>query len=166
MENRSPSGSASAQPPVDLHQRGAFAIDRHFHLDIADGAAEQRPGRLAVQQQLELVFAVGGEVVGDDGAAAGAERRAVEAVLLRARARDVVGHRGGVGGRIADGEAADVRRRTHVALHRRRRRHLHVGDVVEAGADGVGGQEGVDVDVESEQRFDRRGVLGAIQALE
>jgi hypothetical protein len=54
-----------------------------------------------------------------------------------------------------------VRGGAHVALQHGCRGCLHVGDVVEAGADRVGRQVGVDVDLEPEERADRRRVLGA-----
>ena len=76
-------GVETVSPPaVDLEQRGALAVDRDFHLDVADRAAEEQPGGFAVEQQLELVFAVGGEVVRDDRAAARAERRALDTSFL------------------------------------------------------------------------------------
>jgi hypothetical protein len=59
-----------------------------------------------------------------------------------------------------------MRRRAQVALHHRRRRHLHVGDVVEARADRVGGQIFADVDVQSKERPNRSRVLRAIEPLE
>ncbi len=164
--HRQPVRVGLGDPAIDLHERGALAVDRDLHLNVANGPAEEQPGRLAVQQQLELVLAVGREVVRDDRAAARAERRALDAILLRLRSRHVVRRRGRIGRRIADRDAAHVRRRAHVALHHRRRRRLHVGDVVEAGADRVSRQIGADVDVESEERPDRGRVFGAVEPLE
>ena len=85
---------------------------------------------------------------------------------LRAAVLDLVGGRGGAGVAVADGQAADLAGGAQVALHQLRREVLHVGDVVEAGADRVGRQVGADVDVEAEQVAHRGGVLGAVQALE
>ena len=52
---------------------------------------------------------------------------------------------------IANRQHRDAAGGAQVALHQRRRERLHVGDVVEAVADRVGGQERGDVDVEAEQ---------------
>ena len=71
--------------------------------------------------------------------------------ICDAGAADLVGGRRGARVAIADREAADLAGRAQVALHQRRRERLHVGDVVEAVADRVGRQEGVDVDVDAEQ---------------
>ena len=102
----------------------------------------------------------------DRDAAARADRRAVDVAHLRAGAADLVGDRGRAGVAIADREAADLARRAQVALHQRRRKRLHVGDVVEALADGVGRQERGDVDVDAEQVAHRVLVLRTVQALE
>ena len=53
-----------------------------------------------------------------------------------------------------------------VALHDGRRRHLHVGDVVEVRALGVERQIRGDVHTDAQQILDRRRILGAVQALE
>src|SRR5439155_1575833 len=70
------------------------------------------------------------------------------------------------GGGITHRHAADVGGGTQVALHHGRRWHLHVGDVVEARADRVGGQIRADVDVESNQRPNGGGVVRAVEPLE
>ncbi len=54
---------------------------------------------------------------------------------------------------------------SQVALHHGGRRHLHVGNVVEACADGVGRQVGAHVEVKPEQRAHRGPVLRAIESL-
>ncbi len=77
-------------PSIDLHHTDAFTVDGHFHLDRTHCAAEKRAGGLAVQQELELVFAVRRKVVRHHRAPARAERRAVQAILLRAGAGHVV----------------------------------------------------------------------------
>ena len=161
-----PSGSDSDDPAVDLHERGARAVDRDFHLDLADRAAEQRARGLAVQQQLELVVTVGEEVVRDDDSAARAKGRAFDAFLLRLRARHFVRRRARVSRGVADDRARDVGRRAQVALHHRRRRHLDVRDVVEARADRVRRQIFRHVDVDAEHRLDRGRVFRAVEPLE
>ena len=129
-------------------------------------AAEQPAERGVDHRRLDHVVAVGGKDVDDRDAAAGADRRAGGADHLRAAVLDLERGRGGARVAVADGQAADLAGGAQVALHQLRREVLDVGDVVEAGADRVGRQLGVDVDVEAEQVAHRGGVLGAIQALE
>ena len=150
---------------VDVHQRHALAVDRDFDLLASIGAAEQVAGRSHVQHDLEVVFAVGREHVQHRQAAAGAERRAFDVAHLRRGARHLPGRRRRRGVAIADGEAADLAGRAQVAFHQRRGNRLRVGDVVEAVAQRVGGEIGVDVDVDREQVLHGALVLGAIEPL-
>ncbi len=129
-------------------------------------AAEQAAERGVDHRRLDHVVAVGGEDVDHRRPAAGADRRARGVGHLRAAVLDLVGGRGGAGLAIADRQPADLAGGAQIALHQLRREVLHVGDVVEAGADGVGRQIRADVDVEAEQVAHRGGVLGAVQPLE
>ena len=164
-------GVGLAHPRVERQQRHALAVDRDLDLlgEVQHrhrGAADEPAERLVVQHHLERVVAVGRERVHHRDAAARADGRAFHLAHLRGGAADLVGDRGGAGVAVAGGEAADLAGRAQVAVHQGRRERLHVGDVVEAGADGVGRQVGGDVDVEVQQVLHRRGVLRAVQALE
>ena len=68
--------------------------------------------------------------------------------------------------RRADREPADLVGGREIALEQRRRQLQHAGDVVEAVARLVGGQQLGDLDVEVQQVADRVAVLGAVQAVE
>ena len=129
-------------------------------------AAEQLAGRRAVQHDAERVVAVGREGVVEREAAARAPRRAVDVPHLRLGARHLDGELRRARVAVADRERRDLAGGAQVAFHQRRRERLHVGDVVVAGAQRVGRQERVDVDVEVEQVVDRARVLGAVQTLE
>ena len=100
-----------------------------------------------------------------DNAAARAERCAFDVAILRRRARDAVSRFGWRRRAIAERQRADAARGAQIALHQRRGRGLHVGDVVEAVAARVGRQKRGDVDIEADQVVDRPSILGAIQAL-
>ncbi len=150
---------------VDVHHRHALAVDRDLDLFAAIGSAEQVAGRSHVQHDLELVFAVGREHVQHRQAAAGAERRARHVTHLRRGARHLPGGRGRRRVPVANGEPADLAGGAQVAFHQGRRDGLRVGDVVEAVTERVGGQIGVDVDVNREQIPDRALILGAVETL-
>ena len=87
----------------------------------------------------------------------------------------VLGHvdRDGVGARrearpdagVADGQPADAARGRQVALHERRRQRERAGQVVEAVAGDVGGQERAAVHLEGQQIADGVRVLGAVEAV-
>ncbi len=100
------------------------------------------------------------------GAAARAERHALERLVLAEITLHRVGDLRRRGVAFADGEPADLRRRGDVALEQRRRHAEHVGDVVEAVARIVCGQEGRGIDVEREQIADRVLVLDAVHAVQ
>ena len=153
-------------PVIDVEERCALAVDRDFDLLVAHVAAEEFPGRHAVQHDAERVVAVGGERVEHGEAAARTPGRSFDVRHLRLRARNLIRRFARAGVAIADREAGDSARRAQVAVEHRGREQLHVRNVVEPRADGVGRQERVHVDVEREQIANRTRVLGAIQALE
>ena len=160
-----------AHPRVEIDQRDALAVDGELDLlfEVVGRhrvAAGQAAERLVMQRRLQHVMAVGRERMHDRRAAARAHRRAIDAAHLRRRARNLVGDRRRRGVAIANGQAADLARRTEVAVHQRRREALRVGDVVEAVADRVGRQERRHIDVDVQQVADRVLVFGAIEALE
>ena len=68
--------------------------------------------------------------------------------------------------RIADCQTADLSRCRQVLLQQRRRQLQYVGDIVEAVAFVVGGQEVRDIDVQRQQIADRVSVFRAIQAMD
>ena len=126
---------------VDRQQREPRAVDRHFDLLARTRRAEQEAERLGEEVHAEDVVAVGDEGVIDRDAAARAGRRALDAIHLRRGLRQLEGRlrRRAVG--IADRQHRDAAGGAQVAFHQRRRERLHVGDVVEAVADRVRGQE-------------------------
>ena len=156
---------------TDVEQRHALAVHRYVHL-LGDAHRQHRVAavdaaeRLVVHRRADHVLAVGREDVHRGDAAARTHRRAVHVPHLRLRAPDLVGDRRRARVAIADGEPADLARRAKVALHQRRRKTLHVGNVVEAAAERVGRQERVHVDVDTEQVAHGAGILGAVQSLE
>jgi hypothetical protein len=107
--------------------------------------AEEQPGRLAVQQHWNLLSCLPGRCV--TTMPPRAEWRAFH-VPLRLRS----------GRRRVDAGSNDgpptATRLTYsgaeVSLHHRRGRRLHIGDVVEPGADGVRRQVTADVDIDAE----------------
>ena len=128
--------------------------------------ADIRDGRRQKTNE-EGVFGVERERVGDEEAAARAERQTVHVLVLGG----VGTHAIGVGddrnlGGVADRDGADPPRRRQVALHQHRRDAEHVADVVEAVARVVDRQQRRDVDVEVEQVADGVGVFGAVQPAE
>ncbi len=169
VERRRLDGEAGflfAEPRVNRQQREPRAVERHFDLFAGARVAEQIAERLGEEVHAEHVVAVGRKGVVHGDAAAGARRRAVDAFHLRRRLRQLEGGLRRRTVRIADGQHRDAARGPQVAFHQRRREGLHVGDVVEPVADGVGGQERRDVHVEIEQVPDLARVLGAVQSLE
>ena len=159
-------GRALVHLRVDRQQRAALAVDRHLDLLVGRRSAEQEAVGVAVQVDAEDVVAVGREGVHHRDAAAGAERRAVDALQLRGGLRHAVVRLARLGVAVAQRQRRHLAGRAQVAFHQRRREGLRVGDVVEALADGVGRQQRGDVDVERQQVLDRAGVLGAVEALE
>ena len=119
-----------------------------------------------IQLRADHVFAVDGEVVPQEDAAARADRQPLDVVVLRQVAADAERFLGRPDLRIADRQAADLPRRRKVPLHQHRRHAQHVSDVVEAVRAVVGRQERRDVDVERQQIADRVAVLRAIEAMQ
>ena len=100
---------------IDLEQRDALAVDRHFELLAGGRAAEKHAARVAVQVHAEDVVAVGRKRVHDREPAARAERRAVDAAQLRRSLGDlVVGFARGRFG-IAERQHGDLAGRPQIA---------------------------------------------------
>ena len=93
------------------------------------------------------------------------KRRPLDLSDLRGGLRSFVPGLGGLDLGIADGLAADSVGCAQVRVHQRRRQALDVRDVVEAVADGVGGEERFDVHFEGQQVFYGAGVLGTVEPL-
>ena len=151
---------------IDVEQRLALTVDGNLDLLALVRPAEQHAAGVAVQFDLEHVVAVGREVVRRRHAAARAERRALDAAQLRRRLRHAIV---GLAGRrlgIANRERGHPGGGAQVAFEQRRRKRLRVGDVIEAVADRVCGQQRGDVDVDGEHVFHRARVFGAIETLE
>ena len=127
-----PLGSASLMPRVDVEQRHAIAVDRNLDLLAARGAAVQLSGRNAVEHHAEGVLAVCRKDVHHGRAATSANWRARHVPQLRRGARHFVDHAGWRRRGVANRVAADLGRRTQIPFKHRRRKRLHVGDVVEA----------------------------------
>ena len=72
---------------VDVEERDAFAVDRKLDLLAAHDAAVELPRRNRVQHHAQDVLAVRGKDVDDRDAAARADRRALDVMELRHRAR-------------------------------------------------------------------------------
>ena len=83
-------GRALVHLRVDRQQRPPLAVDRHLDLLVGRRRAEQEAVGVAVQVDAEDVVAVGREGVHHRDAAAGAERRAVDALQLRGGLRHAV----------------------------------------------------------------------------
>ena len=120
----------------------------------------------AIELHLEGVLAVERERVTNLDAADGAERQAVEMLILREVLPNAVGVAAGRHARVADRQRADLLGRRQVALLQRRRHAEHVGDIVEAVGRIVGRQQRRDVHVDREHVANRVGVLGAVQAMQ
>ena len=137
---QSTSSSATRSPLIEIDL-----------LVAAGDAAEQLAGRRAVQHDAERVVAVGRERVsrapGRRACPTACRRRAASATPCA----DLDGELRRAGVAVADRERRDLRGGAQVAFHQRRRERLDIGDVVVAGAQRVGRQERVDVDVEVEQ---------------
>ena len=144
-----------------LEQRHALAVDRD--VDVLEPRVRSR-----VERHLEHVFRVSGKHVIDHEAAARPERRAVDVIprMLRHVARRGVD---GIDRRrmtIADGHAADRRRRVQICLEQRRRQRLRVGDVVEVGALLIERQPVARIDVERQKILDGARVFRPVETLE
>ena len=120
---------------------------------------------VAREADLHLVFGVDREGVAQRLAAAGAEGQALEVLFLGEIGREVDGLAAGRPGGDADGQPADFPGGGEVAFEQRGR-EVADGDVVEAVAGLVGGEQVGDVDVEGEEVADGVLVFGAIEAAE
>ena len=152
-----PSASTERPPPLIVEQLDAFAVEHEIELGGAGEVGEI---------EAERVLGVLRKHVGDERAAARAERQALDAIVLEQAGRDGVGLRARTGRCVADRDAADLARRRQIALHQRLRHLEHAGHVVEAVAGAVARQERGDVDVEREHVADGVVILGAVQAME
>ena len=76
-------------PRVDVDQRHALAVDRHFHLLAGGRSAEQEPAGVAVQLEAQAVVAIGRERVdhGDGRRACRSARRRPAPSARRSSAR-------------------------------------------------------------------------------
>jgi hypothetical protein len=122
------------QPQLDRVQCGrapdTLAVDRDLDRIIgADRSQAKQPAAGAPDS--EFVFSVEWKDVSHQQPAARAERQSFAVLGLRQSTRRDVGRDVGADGRIANSEAADLRRRGDVGLHQRRRHAQHAGLVVE-----------------------------------
>ena len=115
---------------------------------------------------LERIFGVERKSVLKENAAACTERQSFRLGRLREVARHAPGFRGRRGRGIAHGEAADLGRRGDVAFQQRGRNTQGGGDVVEAFARIIRGQQRGYIDVDAKQIANRIAVFGAIQAVQ
>ncbi len=99
-------------------------------------------------------------------AAARAERQAFDVLHLGGVPAHVKGLRARANRGAADRERADLAGRRQIAFEQRRRRAEHVGDVVEAVARIVGGQQRRRIDVQRQQIADRVRVLRPVEAMD
>ena len=116
-------------------------------------------------RSLMTYSASSGEVVLHQHAAARAERQPFDVLVLRKIGPNAIGGRRRRDVHVAHGLPADVPGSRQIALHQRRRHAQDVGDVVEAAALVVGGQQSGRIHVQSQQVVDRIGILGAIQPM-
>ena len=99
-------------------------------------------------------------------AAEGTNGHALDVAVLGAVLPDHEGLAARHGGRVADGQGADLAGGVQVALEQQRRHAQQVGDVVEAVARFVGRQQRDRIDLEVQQILDGVGVLHAVQAVD
>ena len=134
-------GVGGVHPSVDIAEGHPFAIDGDLDLlralrgmQCRAPIAEQRAGCLVVERDPEDILAIGWKVVNDGYSAAGPVRRTLDAIRLRGPSRNPVLRFARSRFRITNGHPADCTGGTKVCVHQRRRKQLHVGDVVEIGA--------------------------------
>ena len=143
----------------DLH---ALPIEQQFDL-VRLAQALDLLVAIARQADLDLVFPIPRERVVDDGAAARAEGKSLDVLLLREVWRHADRLAARRAARAPDRDAADLLRRRHIAIQQRRRQ-IADRHVVEAVARFVGWQQRRGVDVEREQIADGVLVFGAREA--
>ena len=151
-----------------LH-RDANAVKRDVQIVRARAARRRRsaqPRAATGLSHLNVVLGVEWERVPHDDAAAGSDRHPLELRVLRQIASHPIHDAIETDGRIAHGNAADLRGRRDVALDECRGDTKHVRDVVEAGRRIVGRQQCADIDVERKEIADGVAVLGAVQTVE
>ncbi len=153
-------------PSVDREQRYSFPVDRDLDLLVAVGPGEDLTLHRGIGHDVEHVLSVGREIVHHREAAARPERRVLDALPLGLHAGNPVDGIADFGVWIPERDTHDLSSRAQVALHDRRRWHLHVGDVVEIRALGIERQKAAHVHVESEHVANRTSVLGPVEPLE
>ena len=151
---------------IDGKQRCPLAVDGDLDLFARLTRAKHGPDAGVIESHLKDVLAIGRKNVSDNGAAAGAKRRAVDMLDLRERLRNVIGLDDGTHARISDRGAADLARGPHVAFHQRGRNSQNVGDIVEPLTAIVRGQQRIYIDLKAQQVANRIGVLGAIEPVQ
>ena len=151
---------------LQVEQRHPLAIETHLELFALRGAAVLRAKIDFQEGELEEIFTIHGEIVFDHNSTAGSYRQPGNMVVLRKIAADFVGDRlcSDVG--VANGQPADLRRRADVSFEQCGRGSQNVGDVIEAFAGIVGGQNCRDIDVNGEEIANRVGVFGTIQPVQ
>ena len=151
---------------VDAEQRDALTIDGKFDLLATRQATREGPSGFVEEVHVEAILAVGRKGVNHRHAAARTERRAFHVVHLRRHLRHRVGVRGGARRRVADCQSAQITRRAQIRAQQGGRQGLHIGDVVEIIALGVGREIGGGIDLELQQVRDRQAILRPIEPLE
>ena len=142
-----------------------LAVDGELHVvRILEPAHDVQIG--PIELHLEAVLAVERKRVTNLNPADGAERQAVEMLILREVLPNAVGLAARRDARVADRQGADLLGRRQVALLQRRRHAEHVRDIVEAVRRIVGRQHRRDVHVDRQHVADRVGVLRAVQAVQ
>jgi hypothetical protein len=117
------------------------------------------------QSPRELVLRVGWKHMTDQGAAACAERQAINVAALSKFAADRVLRRSGTHARVAHGQRADALRGGDIPFEQERRRLQRSGVVVEAEVGSVARQPLGDVDVQPQQIADHVRIFAAIQTM-
>ena len=155
---------------------GAVAADpEHGHLLAVDAQLDPLPARqpvdvaddVALQADAQLVLPVEGKAVAHGEAAARPERhRLPGALVLDARAGDLVGRGGRPQPSVADRRPAHLVGGRDVALQERGGDVEEVRVVVESEAQVVGRQERRRVDLQRQQVADGVGVLGPVQPVD
>ena len=171
-------GDREAEAQVLVDRFGVFVGSGRFDRGDGDaGAVEEDLDLVGAAEALDLLVAVALEAdlhlvltllrkqVGDQNPAAGAEGQAGHVVLLRDVGPDAERVSGGGLAGAADGEAGDFLGGGDVAVEEGGR-EIADGDVVEAVARFVIGEEVGGVELDGEQVADRVLVLGAVEAAE
>ena len=152
---------------VPIEQVHPLAVHEDFELfarDLTEGPVVVHVAQVH-REDLEDVLAIGGELVSDEETAAGPERQTLDVVVLRRVLRHAI-HRLGLGGHIADGQAADFSRSRQVGLKQRRRHHERARHVVETVGRIIGRQELRGIDFEREEIPNHVRVLGPVETVE